>query len=112
MSKKTENEGLKVEIKHGRLVISIGTKALAESFELGPGNEEYDESIPDFKKRYKVTDHRAFAKEVLMALDNEDEDGSSLVTDLLDKACEAAIDDGADGIEEADEDDDEEDDEG
>jgi len=61
---------------------------------------------------YKVTDPAQFAHGILSVLQDEREDGTTLVHGLLDKAIEDAIDGGeVEGIAEADEDEDEEEDE-
>jgi hypothetical protein len=51
--------------------------------------------------RFKVTDPEAFAKDLLSwGLNTESEDGSTPIHRMFDKAIEAAIEQGAEGIEE------------
>ena len=50
--------------------------------------------------RYKVTNPESFAKEVVRALNDEDEQGNTMIYDMFDNAFENAINQGADGIEE------------
>lgn len=50
--------------------------------------------------RYKVIDPAAFAKELARELNDEDDDGTTRIHRMLDKAIEGAIDQGAEGIEE------------
>jgi hypothetical protein len=52
---------------------------------------------------WRVTDADMFATEVALALNREEEDGTTLVHKMFDKAFGDAIDQGADGIEEVDE---------
>lgn len=47
----------------------------------------------------KITDPDLFAEAVVDALNEEDEDGSTPLTRLLDKAIEHAVDQGCEGIE-------------
>lgn len=48
---------------------------------------------------FRVTDETAFAREVARALNDEDEQGTTLVHRMFDAAFVAAIENGADGIE-------------
>lgn len=50
--------------------------------------------------RYRITDEKAFAEDLVNALNDEEEDGTTRVDLLFDGALYAAIDNGADGIEE------------
>lgn len=50
--------------------------------------------------RFKVTDAKQFAKELLRALNDEWEDGTNPFRRMFDKAIEEAIEQGAEGIEE------------
>lgn len=50
--------------------------------------------------RYRITDANAFAEALVSALNDEEEDGTTRVDLLFDSALYAAIDNGADGVEE------------
>lgn len=50
--------------------------------------------------RWKVTDPEAFAKEIVRALNEEDEQGNTMIHGMFDDALSNAIEQGADGIEE------------
>jgi hypothetical protein len=50
--------------------------------------------------RYKVTDPEAFAKDLLMALNDEDDIGTTRIHKMFDAAIDEAINQGAEGIEE------------
>ena len=53
---------------------------------------------------WKVTDSEAFSREVVRALNDEEEDGTTRVHRLFDAAFNEAINQGAEGIEEVDDD--------
>jgi hypothetical protein len=46
-------------------------------------------------ERFAIADPTGFANDVIRALTAEEEDGSTLLTDLLDAACKDAVEDGA-----------------
>lgn len=50
--------------------------------------------------RMKVTDVKAFAKELVIALNREEEDGTTRIHTMFDGAINEAIEQGAEGIEE------------
>lgn len=47
----------------------------------------------------QVTDARAFAEDVCRTLNSDDEQGTTMVHELFDKAFSSAADDGAEGVE-------------
>ena len=79
---------LAMEITGGKLEISIGVEALAVAVEGGPM----------FEDGTKVTDPDLFAKELLQALQDEDEQGTNPIHRAIDAAAEAAVEWGAEGI--------------
>lgn len=94
------NKPLTVEISSdGTLQISLGVGTLA--FSALRSNYAGDQANPD--KRYMVeprtklsiTDPKGFATDVKDALLAEAEDGSSLLTRVLDAACQEAIEQGS-----------------
>lgn len=90
---------LAVEVKDGKLTISIGIERLAFCFENSDENMPYDPKTEDFPKLYKVVDQVEFAKDVRGQLYAElREDGSTLLSDLFDKACIEAVYDGCLGV--------------
>lgn len=95
-----ESEPLTCKIDHGRLVISIGIDVLALATECREPFSVYDPNKGDWRTAWKVTDALEFAKDVHHELMDEAEDGSSLVTEILDKAMEQALDQGSLGVEE------------
>lgn len=90
-----DSNGLKVCVKNNKLVISLGIDCLADGFERCPDNEEYNNETGEYEKSVKITDKLQFAKDVVLAMENEREDGSNPLTDFLDKMCQAAVDDGS-----------------
>jgi hypothetical protein len=93
---------LRCRIVGKQLVISIGIDTLAHALRVGPvgGEITRDDEHPDGwdESKLRVTDPAVFAKEVVHALMDEAEDGSSPVTNLLDRAFRDAIENGAEGI--------------
>lgn len=85
------NKPLETKIVDGELVISIGIHALCHQVEHGlTVNEEAD---------FKIIDTERFSEEILGELLAEAEDGTTPIHVLFDNACNAAIDNGARGVE-------------
>ena len=82
-----KSEHLNVDIKNGKLVITMGTKLLC--FAVGS-------VISD----YKITNEEAFANDILQELLAEEDDGTTLVHKMLDKAADNAIENGSVNVEE------------
>lgn len=97
--RKGRDKPLTVKVSRGLLTIEIGVAtcafaALAAPFAwemANPGKPHYT----DPRTRYKITSAGGFAVDVCRALTEEAEDGSSLLTKLLDAAAQKAIEDGA-----------------
>ncbi len=83
---------------HDELVIRVGIDVLAYAEEDREPFTTYDEKINDFRKVWSVTDPLEFAKDVLHELLDESEDGSSLLTNVLDMASKNALDQGSLGV--------------
>jgi hypothetical protein len=86
---------LTTSIEDGDLVIRIGTRTLAWSLEHHPDllNERAEPT-------YKVSDEAEFAKDVLRELEREEEDGTTLVHLMLDKATKEALEQGSCAVKE------------
>ena len=82
---------LTIGVEGDQLVIRIGVDTLAFCFEIGEDNQPFDEKANDFRRSWRVTDKHKFAKGVANGLRNEEEDGSTPVTKILDAACIDAI---------------------
>ena len=84
------DERLKVEISNGKLLIDIGLDTLAWAAEHSPDFEdEY------YKSMLKISNIDGFAKDVVRELESEQEDGTTSVHLLLDKAFKGAVDNGS-----------------
>lgn len=81
-------QDLIVEYVAGQLRISVGVKTLAHAVTAG----RYG------MRPLSVTDPAVFAGEVVSVLKQEEEDGSTLVHGLFDKAASIAADQGAEGL--------------
>lgn len=93
-TKKPEDRDLQVSIKDGLLVIEIGINTLAFSAENGPLTDNYDPI--EHPEPIKVLDPRKFSEDVVRALVDElGEDGSTMVTQTLDRAIEEAVEQGS-----------------
>jgi hypothetical protein len=92
---------LRCKIVGGELRISIGIDTLAFAFVNGPVGDKltYDEETGDWDdSRLRVTNVAEFASEVVHALTDEQEDGSTPLTNLLDAAYQSVVDDGGQGF--------------
>lgn len=95
-----KNKHLTVEVcADGTLQISIGVDILSfaalrseYSWDLANPNKRY---IVDPRTKLSITDPIGFAADVKNALLEEAEDGSSLLTRVLDVACQEAIEQGS-----------------
>jgi hypothetical protein len=86
---------LVVHVKGGelRVVIGIGTLAHAASYS-DWANPHEDES-GDYIRTFAIVNTQEFAEDVAHAMLREREDGSSPLSDFIDKMMEAAIEDGS-----------------
>jgi hypothetical protein len=90
-------------IEDGAIVIRVPLTAL-------PQVVEGAWALGSLETRYVVTDTEAFAKDLVRALNDEDEQGTTLVHKMFDDAINEALEQGAEGIEEDPEEDDYEED--
>ncbi len=86
---------LTVRIERDELVIRIGIGTLA--FSAGECPLFYNGELD--RQDVRVTDPAEWASDVLCALAQEEEDGSTLVTELLDNAMSDAVDNGSIAVE-------------
>lgn len=90
------NDGLKVCVENGVLIMQMGVEALAKAVQLNP-----ELTMPDDKGGWiepEIIDADKFAAEIMVALKNEDEDGTTLIHIAIDTAAMNAIENGAEGI--------------
>jgi hypothetical protein len=93
---------LQVEIDDGVLRISIGVDLLCHAVQVPWKESGFN---------YRVIDKDAFAKAIANELEREDEEGSTPLHFVFDKAADEAIEQGADGVEEFQDDEEQDDDE-
>lgn len=87
---------LRCTIQNKSLVIEVGLDVLKFCTEHHP--ELYEDELD--KGRYVVTDIAVFIEAVVDELHKEEEDGSTLIHRMLDRAILDAISNGAEGVEE------------
>jgi len=87
---------LRCEIKDGAIDMGVGLNVLAFAAWNHPGfwDGESGTDVPNIK----VIDLDRFAKEVMVEINREREDGSTLLTDMLDKAIEQAVGNGSEAV--------------
>lgn len=92
-AKTQRTEPLNVAIVDGRLEITMGVETFKTAVQYGPdfGNISDPEEID-------VYDPDTFANEVLRCLEAEEEDGTTVIHRMLDRAIERAVEHGAEGI--------------
>lgn len=78
------------------VVVAIHKSAIQSATELHPGLEYYDD---DKWKNPKIVNLDLFTEEVVAAINSERDDGSTFITDALDKAIIEAVENGAFGME-------------
>jgi len=88
---------LSVKIAKGVLTISIGMATLANAIRFNPDLAAWDEVTGD-ELLSEITDVTLFGKELVRALESEEEDGTTPVHLMLDAAALSAIENGAEGI--------------
>lgn len=95
------DEGLRVGLEGGKLVISIGINCLAFACVNGPVGDELTSNRDGTwdEGKLRIIDAAAFAQGVRDALTAEAEDGTTAVHTLLDAAFMAAVEGGCDGVE-------------
>lgn len=96
MSMKDDEIPLRCKAVGGDIEMGIGMKVLAFAAENHPDfwDGESDMDVPNIK----ITDVQEFALEVARAINDEAEDGSTLLTRMLDAAIAKAVEDGCDGV--------------
>lgn len=84
----------------GQAVIEKGSLVIRVSLEALPMVLEGAWAMGKFDTRYKITDASEFAKELMHALNREDEQGTTPVHELFDAAILHVIEQGGFGIDE------------
>ena len=89
--------GLEVKLSDGKLIIEIDVPTLCFAATHGPYFDDIVAAADGAEIR--ITNEQEFAKAILSELRQEEEDGTTLVHIMLDKAAEQAVENGAEGIE-------------
>lgn len=103
MSERTGNyygQPLTVTVEDGRLCIAIGVRVLAHATAFADWANPFDKEADDYMRTFAIEDAQQFAKDVMHAMLAEREDGSTPLSDFLDKMAQAAIEDGSLGLHE------------
>lgn len=93
------DQPLSCKLEGEELVIRIGIDTLSYAFNESDYNNPWNEESSDFERMSQVENSLQFAKDVVHELNDEGEDGSTLLTSLIDKACEEACEQGSLGLE-------------
>lgn len=88
---------LRVGLRDQQLTISVGVDVLAWAAEQCSALHEFDADA-GILRGPQVTSSDGFAADVLRALEREAEDGTTMVHELLDRACEVAIEQGSEAV--------------
>jgi hypothetical protein len=86
---------LVAKVQGGQLLIAIGIQTLAHAVTYADWANRWDDERQDYIRSFAIIDAQAFAEEVIYAMLREREDGSTPLSDFLDKMAEAAVDDGS-----------------
>lgn len=92
-----KDQKLTVGIEGDEVVIRIGIDTLKYATENGSG---CDFETEDGENRYVVTNSEEWARSVVLALEQEEEDGTTPVHAMFEAAFVEALEQGFDGIEE------------
>lgn len=87
---------LKCHLKKDRIVIEIGLKTLKVAAAQHP--EFWDGESGSNVPNIDVIDIKQFAKDVVTALNDENEIGETLVTNMLDHGMRIAVENGSEGV--------------
>lgn len=87
---------LRCEDRDGALDMGIGLEVLCFAAENHPGF--YDPDARPDGPNIQITNAVVFAREVMNEINRESEDGSTLLTDMLDEAIKRAVENGCMGV--------------
>ncbi len=89
---------LSVTVKNGLLRIEIGVDVLAHAVSYADWANPYEEESGDYIRNFAINDSEQFARDVLHAMNDEAEDGSTPLQEFLDRMSAAAVDDGSEAV--------------
>jgi hypothetical protein len=91
---------LEATIERGALVVRIGIQTLAHAVTYSDWANPYDEATGDYVRSFAIVDAPQFASDVINEMLREREDGSTPLSDFIDRMSEAAVNDGSLGLHE------------
>lgn len=91
---------LEVKMERGALVIRIGAQTLAHAVVYSDWANPFNEEADDYIRSFAITDAPQFAADVLHEMLREREDGSTPLSDFLDRMSQNAVDQGSLGLDE------------
>ena len=91
---------LTTQIADDEMQIAVGIAGLAFAADHSDTFNPFDPEKCTWVQRLKVTNPAQFTIEILRAMNREGEDGSTPLTRFLDQMVVAALEDGAEGVEE------------
>jgi uncharacterized pyridoxal phosphate-containing UPF0001 family protein len=91
---------LEAKIEKGALVVRIGIQTLAHAVTYSDWANPYEEATGDYIRTFAIVDAPQFASDVLHEMLREREDGSTPLSDFIDKMSEQAIEQGSVGLHE------------
>lgn len=91
---------LTVKVERGALVVRIGVQTLAHAVSYADWANPFDDEADDYIRTFAIVDAPQFARDVAHAMLSEREDGSTPLSDFLDKMSQSAIEDGSLGLHE------------
>lgn len=93
-------EPLTLKIEQGALVIRIGAETLAHALQYAEWANPWNEVEQNYTPAFRVVDPPELAADVLNAMRDEAEDGSTPLTRFLDRMMQEAIENGSLSVEE------------
>lgn len=91
----SSNRPLQCKIEGQHLVIRIGISTLAWAFDHNLDNNPFDDKRQEFVQKQEVMDEAGFAKDVLIEITREEEDGSSPLIEFIDKMMANEVEQGS-----------------
>ena len=92
------NKPLSISVTDGKLVIEIGVNTLAHACSYSDWANPWSDDLYGYFRTFAIEDAEQFARDVRLAMTDEEEDGSTPLSDFLDAMSEAAINDGSTGL--------------
>jgi len=99
-AKSQKKSPLSCKLRGDKVVIEIGIDTLAFAFEESEYNNPFDVTQNKHVRTDTIAFKKEFARDVVNEINDEEEDGSTLLTGLFDKATERAVENGSLGIRE------------